>query len=500
MQDVSEYSDNTSNYELFTFFCEQIIGGKISTFSSLKRMAAPVIVNKKSHSVIMQAFELLKKTNWGFFSGISPRSHAKLWKELVIPDKNFPDAGDLKRTLQISNIYIAMLDIHGYTKFCMDSRKNLSMMHILDRAIEFEISKICTACGAVSQRERGDEVVVVAASATDIITASLGIIDYFSKTNVVRDPLVSTERSADASALPVFKISAGITGGNTTSPLIITEKSTLSGFLLNSAARLQMRANELSPQESRIMVARQVQMQFLKENAQSQCSLVKNNAVYFFYTGHIEFKGVMIPACEMIFNEEERYKEEYSDDMISLFEAIRENAWEQRIFTDLIKLITRTVMAMPHFLVTPAEPLEGITVITNKSIVDLGKRAKLAYAANDDYDYAVTLLHKIIEIITMIPSFDRLILDYLQIISARYTGLLNAYNENVDRQIESNAVMVFQENYNAWETAKKGVQMFEKLRETARKSESITRKKTLWYNLIKQKRNELAFTLYAGKE
>ena len=98
------------------------------------------------------------------------------------------------------------------------------MMHTLDWAIENEIKRISTQCGAISQRERGDEMVVVAASATDALMVTLCIIDYFCKTDVVKDPNIPTKRAGNAEALPVFKITAGITGGNTQSPLIITER------------------------------------------------------------------------------------------------------------------------------------------------------------------------------------------------------------------------------------------------------------------------------------
>ena len=501
MQDISEYSGSTSEYELFHFFYERITNREIRTFSELKNSAAGILGNRRNHMVLMRAFDLVKRINWGFFAAVSPLSHAKLWKELVIPDKDFPEAGDLKRTLQISDLYVAMLDIHGYTKFCMDSRKNLSMMHVLDRAIEFEISRISTACGAISQRERGDEIVVVAASATDAITVTLSIIDYFSKTNVVSDPAIFTGRTGDAAALPNFKLSAGITGGNTTSPLIITERGNLSGFLLNSGARLQMRANELSPKESRVMIARQVQMNFLKENAQSQCALVKNNAVYFADTGHIEFKGVIIPTCEAIFDESERYKEKINEEMMRLFASIRDNLWEQRIFVDLVDLIAKAAAVMPRFSVRPPVPIEDMPQLTNETLVNLVKKAKVAYVVDEDYTLAVTLLHRFIDIIEMIPIFDRLILDYLQGVSAKYTMLLDLYNENIDRQIDANSADIFQGKYSsAWDAAKKGASMYEKFREMGRKSAFIAKKKNLWYSLIKQKQSEMVFTLYSGKK
>ena len=499
MKDIAEYNSSVPENELFSFLHDRIMAREIKSFSKLREYAEPVFAERQNQAVIMRAFELIKRLYWGFFNTISPATHHRLWGELVIQDKDFPEAGDLKETLQISNLYIAMLDIHGYTKFCMESRKNLSMMHTLDWAIENEIRRISTACGAISQRERGDEMVVVAASATDALTVTLSIIDYFGKTNVVGDPNIHTKRSGDATALPVFKLSAGITGGNTTSPLIITEKGNLAGFLLNSGARLQMRANELSPSESRVMIAKQVEMNFQKENSQTKCALIKNRAVYFFDTGHIEFKGVMIPTCEAVFNSEERYKEEFSEEMARLFGSIRENLWEQRIFLDLMELLSKAAAAMPWFSVSLAVPVNGIQTVTNESFAHLSKAGTKAYLTDEDYGAAIAILHNFITIIEAIPAFDRLILDYLKGVADKYTQLLASYNESLDRQIEENATAIFHGNYyQAWIAAKKGASIYEKLRDIGRKSDSISKKKQLWYSLIKQ--NEMTFTLYSGKK
>jgi hypothetical protein len=499
MQDLNEYSGATSDYELFSFFYDRIISGEVKTFSELVKSASTIAGNKRSHPVIMRAFELIKCLYWGFFSAISPQTHPKLWNEVVITDKKFPEAGDLKQTLQISNLYIAMLDIHGYTKFCMETRKNLSLMHTLDRAMEIEIGSISASCGAVSHRERGDEVVVVAASATDIITVVLAIIDYFGKTNLV--PNVAIKRSAEAEALPAFKVSAGITGGNTTSPLIITDRGGLSGFLLNSGARLQARANELSPKESRIMAAKQVQMNFDKENAQVKCALAESNAVYFFDTGHIEFKGVIIPTCEIVFMENERYKEKFGPEMNRLMESIDQNLWEQRIFADLLALIVKAATVMPAFSVTPQVHIDNIQSLTNDSLLHLCKKAMAAYLRDEDYNLAVTLLHDFIAILEMIPSFDRLILDYLKGASVKYTMLLDMYNLNISRQIEEKASGIFLSNYaTAWAAAKKGVSMHEKLCVMGKNSELVAKKKALWCYLIKQNQKELEFSMYSGKK
>ena len=501
MKDISEFNSGMTEYEFFSFLYDKIVTRGIITFSKLKELAAPALREKWTHPVVMRAFQLLKILNWGFFARITPNTHKKLWKEIVIPDKDFPEAGDLKKTLQISDLYIAMLDIHGYTKFCMESRKNLSMMHTLDWAIENEIRRISTQCGAISQRERGDEMVVVAASATDALLVTLCIIDYFGKTDVVGDPKIPTKRSGNAEALPVFKITAGITGGNTQSPLIITERGSLSGFLLNSGARLQTRANELSPKESRVMIAKQVMMNYEKENAANVCILERNDSVYFFDTGHIEFKGVMIPTCEVVFDKNERYKENFSEEMVKLLGSIRDNLWELKIFQDLTELLLKVAQFMPKFCVTPAQPLNGMQTIVNESYMQLCRLAYKAYCVDEDYYAAVEFLRHLVEISEQIPLFDRLVLDYLRGITDKYAFLLSVFESNIDREVDEKASKIFHEDYyKAWLAAKKSTQIYEKLRSMGRKSKDLTQKRNLWHNMLSQNKEHMEFTLYSGKK
>jgi len=394
-----------------------------------------------------------------------------------------------------------MLDIHGYTQFCMDSRKNLSMMHTLDWSINHEIANISTRCHAVSQRERGDEIVVVAASATDALMVTLCIIDYFGKTNVVDDPAVPTKRTGPAEALPVFKITAGITGGNTQSPLIITEKGNLSGFLLNSGARLQTRANELSPKDSRVMVAKQVYMSYLKENEKDKCLLFRANKVYFLDTGQIEFKGVQIPTCEAIFRDSDRYKEKFSEELTKLFGTIQNKLWEQRIFIDMMELLAKSVQVMPPFTVIPPKPINRMQTITNESFIQICRTAIRAYITDEDYNTAVETLRSIIGILEQVPQYERLLMDYLRGVTDKYEMLLGYYNETIEKEIEARSNVIFQGNYfKAWNAAKNAVNVYEKLKAMGRKSPEVPKKKALWFNLIKQYTDKMEFVLHSGKK
>ena len=504
MKNINEYNSGMTEHEFFSFLYDKIIAKEVTSFSKLRELINPVLKDKWTHPVIMRAFQMIKRLNWGFFASICPNTHKKLWKEVVIQDRDFPEAGDLKKTLQISNLYIAMLDIHGYTKFCMESRKNLSMMHNLDWAIENEIKRISSQCGAISQRERGDEMVVVAASATDALMVTLCIIDYFGKTDIVGDPDISTKRTGNAEALPPFKISGGITGGNTQSPLIITERGNLAGFLLNSGARLQTRANELSPKESKVMIAKQVMMNYEKENKENKdnnvCILKQKDAIYFFDTGQIEFKGVMIPTCEVIFDKNERYKEKFAEDLTNLFSSIKENLWEQRIYQALMELLTRVAQSMPKFSVVPAVPINAMQTITNESYIQLCRLAMKAYCVSEDYYLAVEYLYYLIEVSEKIQVFDRLVLDYLRGITEKYQLLLDAFEKHIDKEVDEKAEQIFGNHYKTWTAAKSGVQIFEKMRGIGRKSKEITKKKNLWLSMLSQNKEKMEFTLYSGKK
>jgi hypothetical protein len=502
MKDLNDFNAGTTEYELFFFLYGKVMSRDITAFSQLKQLVKPILKSQMAQNVVLRVFDLIKRLNWGFFADVSPVTHRKLWRELVVADKDFPEAGDIKRTMQVANIYICMLDIHGYTKFCQESRNNLSRLHTLDKIINHEIRQIATQCQSVSRRDRGDEMVVVSPSATDALTVTLSIIDYFAKTGVVKDPTISSHREGEvANSLPVFKISAGITGGNITSPLIVTEDGDLSGFLLNIGARLQTRANELSPRESRVMVSKQVQMNFIKENQTEKCAIFRDEAVYFLDTGMVEFKGVMLPTCEAVFNSRDRYKEKISESLQKLFGSIRENLWEQRIFLDILELIARAAVSMPPFMINPPQPVSGLSALSNQSVMNLCRQAARAYTADEDYPAAVRILRQLVEVISMMPDFDHLIFDYLRGISARYDGLLTRYDSEINKEIEAKAKDIFTENtYKTLQAAKNGILIYEKLLTQGRKSNALTKKKILWYKLIKESQEELAFTLYSGKK
>jgi hypothetical protein len=100
-----------------------------------------------------------------------------------------------------------------------------------------------------------------------------------------------------------------------------------------------------------------------------------------------------------------------------------------------------------------------------------------------------------------IPSFDRLILDYLRGITEKYQLLLDAFEKYMDKEVEEKSTAIFHgDHYKTWIAAKNGSTVYEKLRAIGRKSKEITKKKNLWLNALSQNKDKMEFTLYSGKK
>ena len=333
-------AQSEAELKLLHHLYEKILAREITTFANLVEYVSKLKHPGKIDKVIHKSFQLIKELHWGFFKDLNRANYTKLWKELVLPYGDFKEGGDLKRNISISNIFVAMLDIHGYTKFCQESKGNLSRLRKLDELLHDGIIKIAGCNHALATRERGDEIIIIAASATDTIKTTLEIINSFSKRSVIRDRTMQRNRKDFSIILPDFKITAGIVGGNLTTPLIITESGLLSGYLINTAARLQSRANELSPKESKIMAAQSVYNSYLKENKVVKSNLYAKNLILFFNSGPVSFKGVKLYSYEIIFKKEEKYREKYVKLMEVLYDSLKQHLWKQKIFLDLMSCNT----------------------------------------------------------------------------------------------------------------------------------------------------------------
>jgi hypothetical protein len=482
--------------KLFCHLSEKMGGREIRTFSGLVEYVRGLNPGFDPAPTLLQAFQLLKEMNWGFLRELTRAEYPKLWKELVLPHPDFPTAGDLKRNISIANIYIAMLDIHGYTRFCQDSKSNLSRLRKLDEFLHEGIRKIARANACLANRERGDEIVVLAAGATDLLKTGLEIINTFSKQAVIKDQAVGHNRSDYSIVLPEFKVTVGAAGGNLTTPLIITESGLVSGFLLNTAARLQNLANELSPRESRVMVTNAVYSSYLKENKIVKSDLFSKNLLQFFNIGPVSFKGTKVSCFEVIYAAGEKFRMGYMESLERLFESIRQELWKGRVLEDLLEVVVQVSAKSPAVSL----PANGSgRAVTTASLIQLCQRVGQLYR-QEDYLGAVGALGELSGDLQRVADFDRLVLKYVAEVREKYALVAEEYRKRLEAEIRQKADVIFPPDYKrAYQSSQKAFETYEKLKDFALHSKHITNRKGSWNALMEEKKEALSLEIYVGK-
>jgi hypothetical protein len=139
--------------------------------------------------------------------------------------------------------------------------------------------------------------------------------------------------------------------------------------------------------------------------------------------------------------------------------------------------------------------------ITNASFEQLCRMAMRTYLQDEDYAYAVSLLHSFVDLMELVPQFDRLVLDYTRGIAEKFDLLLTSFENAIDKEIDEKAGQIFSgDHLKTYFAAKNGASIYEKLKSIGRKSPALTKKKALWYSLIKLNQDKMVMTLYSGKK
>lgn len=477
--------------ELSSHLYEIIIEEKIKTFSQLIEYTGNIFSTPQRQVVLMSAFKLIRKLYWGFFKDIDYSSYTKLWHEIVVSHPLYKYAGNIKRNSTISNIYVAILDVHGYTAFCKQNGRNLSMLHLLDECIQGDIGKISQEQNVLSRRERGDEIILVGTTAVDIITTVLSIVDYFSKRKILKSEALSKSRPGGKIILPDMYVSAGISGGKMYTPLIITEDGELSGDVINTASRLQTRANKVSPANTRITVTNHVVFRYKKESSTGDKD---KSGIKFFNSGVIDFKGTSLALYECIFRREDVYVLQFQQEMQELYEAVRKKLWRNQIFPALITLLIKVCRTMPPFRLNHS-------VGGNNDVIKLAEKALLLYSTKDNYLQAVVYLKKIIDYLDKVRNFDELVLEYARAIISLYEDIAEKYRTEVENMIDARHEEVFPpDTARLYRTAMSNSHIYSKLKMQILEGTDLINRKSIWYTTIERNLSTLGFSLYSGKK
>jgi class 3 adenylate cyclase len=431
MKNVGEYNISTSYFELFSHLCEKVIEGELQTFNQLKRYVLSLPDNATTQAAVLRVFELQRRLYWGMFKEVSPDSFPRLWERLVEPDRRYRGAGDLKSQMSIPDVYMGLVDIHGYTRFCHANRHNPAMLESLDGMLQSFIPR-AAATGTLCRRVRGDEVILIGASASDVLEAVLRLVEYLSAGH--RD-----EGLGASVPLPVFQISAGIAGGQKYSSLLITRDGDISGDIVNAAARLQSMANKISPERNRILVTSHVVQKIKSKNGASPMDGL--SLFDFFNAGTVEFKGVNLSVCDVVFLPSQSERLAYRECMEELYAAIEQGAWKGKVFDSALKLAARIATSRQLVLFRPAPPGRNRQAST-EGVLELIRAARGHFAA-ERYERAVECLSLIVDDLSLMEDCDDLAIEYLGQAALNYAELLERFAENLDLELETQLESIF---------------------------------------------------------
>ncbi len=430
MSDFHDYSE-TAGKALQLHLFEKISTGKLSTFKELKAEVSKYTVTNGLRKILFRAFYLQRKLYWGFFKDINPKAYPDLWNEIVIPDHTFKFAGDLKRAMSIPDIYLGLLDIHGYTKYCYDKKRNMSMIDLLDRMIYEDVNVICAESGVISKRARGDEILLVGASAESVLRCVLQIMEYFNtQGRSFRNTVLS--KKLPGTVLPKFQISAGIAGGQKFTPLIITRDGDLSGDIVNTAARLQSKANRISPDKNRIMMTNHIYQKLRLKMHNDNDSVFKN--IDFFNVGSVEFKGTSLNVYDIIFMPEEAERLKLLPVMEKLYDSLEKKMWKNRVLTDALDAVN-AIVDMRFDKGCKDTPVGRKQEAKLKELTESIRTVKKLFNAMY-YDAAINKFAQIVDEIDNEFSFDPIVCEYLNLVKDNYLRINSSYAELLDKEAE----------------------------------------------------------------
>lgn len=449
---------------------EGIVSGRYEDFASLKRATRTWPRDQRTGYALSSAFQLLRRVNWGIFSSLSPERYPRLWSELVLGDDQYDFAGDLKRNMSLPNIFVGMLDLHGYTSFCRENRKNLSRLELLDRMIQDGVSAIAASVGVISRRSRGDEILLIGASAGDVLEAALLCSEYFGDgafvdPDIPEPPPLVPELPVRDPYLPRFTFAGGIAGGQGFTDLVVTRDGDLSGDAVNAAARLQARASRISSTGTRILVTNHVYRSLLSEREKGTVPYRLLPQIDFVDAGKVEFKGLRVSVYDTILATRDAKRLSYSGALEDLYGSIDAGLWKSRVFDDATRLLFLLATAQ-----VPPQPPERLLRI---------KAARDAFS-RDHYEVAFEAFSSSLDAYTAGGEVDELALSYLKAVRENYGSVMDAFAAALDVELETGLSTVLNAaDRERFSSLQKNHDLYVKVRSAARMR--VRNRRALWF-------------------
>ncbi|MBN2509073.1 MAG: hypothetical protein JXB03_02310, partial [Spirochaetales bacterium] len=477
MNNITGYSEKTSHHELYSLLSQKVVSGELDTYAKVIAILDLLPKDKRVLWVYPRIFALVRSIYWGFLKDLDKERFPDMWKTFVIEDPKYPGTGKLKRNSNILTLFAGIMDIHGYTSFCQKAGRNLSMLQLLDDCIQKDIKNIAASHGVVCQRSRGDEIILMGCRASSVFFTAMNIIDYFGRKQVIHHKGFQKARTGNRIMLPDMKVSAGIAGGNKYTPILITSNGDLSGHLINSAARLQSRANKLAPDDTKILMTRQVLTKLKLETEIDPDIKKKLEGMYFRNSGGVEFKGTQMRVIDVIFKKNELYKRNLDKGFARLYEALEKEMWERQIYEETLSLIRAALTHMEQFVIITSR----YGKVRNLDIISLCNRGLEEFLNANQFEKALETMNTIYRILREIPVFDPLLLEYLEEITACYESYRLSYEAELEKVLEEKTEFLLDiDMRDLYLKAKKEVETYNRIRKIAIENPKVGNRKALW--------------------
>ncbi len=442
------------------FVLEGIVAEEITDFAALRSRTDAWPESPIKRAAVELGFSLIKKLHWGYFASLTPECFPRLWAELVIPDQKWDFAGELKRSISLPNLYVGLVDLHGYTRFCRENRKNLSRLAQLDTLIQTDVPKVVERVGVLARRVRGDEILLIGAGAADVLEAVLLTGEFFKR-----------EAGKRGGVLPTFEIAAGVAGGQGFTDFVVTDDGDLSGDAVNTAARLQSRAGRISPDRSRVMITGNVQRKLAAELSSREERERRRllASVEFVDAGKVEFKGVTVAVYDAVFTDgPDRRRLEYREALEALYASIDSGLWKGRVFENAVRLA------------------ELMGSVEEESVaVELRAKSKSAQTAFNQelFEEAVSEYGAMVEALAAREGPDHLALEYLRGVRTCYGRILASFAEVLDAEADAALTTLFisEKDVSNYRLLKLHHATFTKVRDAARLR--VRNRKALWFRV-----------------
>jgi hypothetical protein len=299
--------------------------------------------------------------------------------------------------------------------------------------------------------------------------------------------------------LPDMHISAGIAGGNKFTPFIITLDGDLSGGVVNTASRLQSRANQLSKDRSRIIVGRTVHASYITETRSGRSSCRDSLPVRFVDSGFISFRGIDVAVSEVIFHDKDEYRTLVEKDLTALMKSISNGSWREGLFINLLLLMIRLYKLMPAFRI--ANPYkEPEPTLDNESFIRMAQDVFNSFKVKQLYFDAYTGLERLVALSKLIPDFDRLTLEYADRIIERYKSIVSDFSARIEVRTRELAETVLPGKYRQlFEESRKAALIQKQLSLEIRKKMAPNEVAQIWRSSVYACDDGSGLTIHSGK-